>query len=88
MTLGLKSLARHPIINELMKSIPTSINTDDPFIFDVMLSDEYWKVANTLNWSVEELIDYVERVEEQILDSSETVHNRIRSSLETFRNSL
>ena len=71
-----------------MKSVPTSINTDDPFIFNVMLSDEYWKVASTLNWNVEELIDYMEGVEDQILDSSKIVHNRIQSSLEVFRNSL
>ena len=53
-----------------------------------MLSDEYWKVASTLNWNVEELIDYMEGVEDQILDSSKIVHNRIQSSLEVFRNSL
>lgn len=88
MTLGLGSLERHSIINNLMETIPTSINTDDPFIFDVMLSDEYWKVANTLNWDIEELVNYVRRVEDQILDSSKAVHNQIRSLLEAFHNSL
>ena len=88
MTLGLKSLEEHPVISKLMNSVPTSINTDDTVIFDVMLSDEYWNIAKTLNWSMRELVDYAEGVEGQILDSCEAVHKLIRSSLEMFRNSL
>ena len=84
MTLGLKSLLNHPVINELMKSVPTSINTDDPFIFNVMLSDEYWKVASTLNWNVEELIDYMEGVEDQILDSSKQSNSIIAGGIPQF----
>lgn len=87
-TMGLSSLETHPVICSLWKDCPTSINTDDTVIFNISLSDEYWKVARLFQWTREEAIDYVEQVCPQILDKSPSVESSIRTAIEKFKNSI
>jgi adenosine deaminase len=49
----------HPVRQFYDSGIIVTLNTDDPEIFDVRLSDEYLKLYDKLNFSVEEIIEIV-----------------------------
>lgn len=54
-----KSEEHHPVRQFYDNKMVVTINTDDPEIFDVTLSDEYFKLHNSLNFSIDEIIDLV-----------------------------
>ena len=87
MTLGLKSLHSHPVIMTLMKTTPTSINTDDMIVFDTHLSDEVWSIASFLQWEVRDVVQYEQSIVDQILDESDPVRSFILARFERFLNS-
>lgn len=47
----------HPVRRYYDEGLVCTINTDDPEIFDVNLTDEYWKMYKHLDFSISELID-------------------------------
>jgi adenosine deaminase len=49
----------HPVRQFYDSGIIVTLNTDDPEIFDVRLSDEYLKLYDKLNFSVDEIIEIV-----------------------------
>ncbi len=49
----------HPVRRYYEMGIPCAVNTDDPEIFNVDLSQEYLKLYKHLNFTVSELIDLV-----------------------------
>lgn len=49
----------HPVRRYYDDGILCNINTDDPEIFDVSLTDEYFKLYRHLNFSVTEIVDLV-----------------------------
>jgi adenosine deaminase len=49
----------HPVRQFYDNGIIVTLNTDDPEIFDVRLSDEYLKLYDKLNFSIEEIIEIV-----------------------------
>ena len=87
-TMGLTSLNKHPVLNTLMNATSTSINTDDMVVFDICLSDEYWAIAQSLNWEIQNAVQYVEQLIPQILDNSELVRKRLWDKIEKFKNSI
>lgn len=71
-----------------MNATSTSINTDDMVVFDICLSDEYWAIAQSLNWEIQNAVQYVEQLIPQILDNSELVRKRLWDKIEKFKNSI
>jgi adenosine deaminase len=51
----------HPVRFYYDTGIITSINTDDPEIFNVKLSDEYYKLHKHLNFTIDEIVDIVKK---------------------------
>ena len=51
----------HPVRQYYDAGIVTCINTDDPEIFNVKLSDEYFKLYQHLNFTVDEVIDLLKK---------------------------
>ena len=49
----------HPVRFFYDNGVVITLNTDDPEIFDVTLSDEYIKLYEKLNFSIDEIIDIV-----------------------------
>ena len=87
-TMGLTSLNKHPVVNTIMGTTPTSINTDDMVVFDICLSDEYWAIAQTCEWDIQKAIQYVEQLVPQILDSSIIVRKCLSDTIEKFKNAM
>lgn len=56
-----KKEENHPVREYYDKGVYTCINTDDPEIFDVNLSYEYFKLYRFLNFTIEELIDLIKK---------------------------
>ena len=56
-----KKEENHPVREYYDRGVYTCINTDDPEIFDVNLSYEYFKLYRFLNFSIEELIDLIKK---------------------------
>ena len=71
----------------LMKTTPTSINTDDTIVFDTHLSDEVWSIASFLQWEVRDVVQYEQSIVDQILDESDQVRSFILARFERFLNS-
>ena len=71
----------------LMKTTPTSINTDDMNVFDTHLSDEVWSIASFLQWEVRDVVQYEQSIVDQILDESDQVRSFILARFERFLNS-
>ena len=74
-TMGLASLNKHPVVNTIMGTTPTSMNTDDMVVFDICLSDEYWAIAQMCEWDIQKALQYVEQLVLQILDSLKSSEN-------------
>jgi len=56
-TAAVPSLREHPIKKLIHANVPVSLNTDDPAISNIVLSDEYFCAAATLGFSVDVLKD-------------------------------
>ena len=87
-TMGLTSLNKHPVVNTIMDTTPTSINTDDMVVFDICLSDEYWAISQTCGWDIQKAIQYVEQLVPQILDYSKFVRKSLIDKIEKFKNAM
>lgn len=56
-----KKEENHPVREYFDQGLYTCINTDDPEIFDVSLSYEYFKMYRFLEFSIEELIELIKK---------------------------
>lgn len=85
MTLGLTDLHQHPVLSQLPDDLQYSINTDDPFIFAITLSDELHLVSSLFSWSMRNYIQFLESVKEQVLDKSPATHDSIEAQIAKCR---
>lgn len=54
-----KSEEHHPVKHFFDQGVTVTINTDDPEIFAVTLSDEYFKLYDKLNFSIDDIISII-----------------------------
>ena len=85
MTLGLTDLHQHPVLSQLPEGLQYSINTDDPFIFAITLSDELRLVSSLFSWSMRNYIQFLESVKEQVLDKSPATRDFIKAQIANCR---
>lgn len=81
MTLGINSLQQHPILCQLPEGLSYSINTDDPFVFAITLSDELHLVSSLFSWNLHDYLQYLKSVKEQILDKSSATREFIEGTI-------
>ncbi|MCX7999738.1 MAG: adenosine deaminase, partial [Leptospiraceae bacterium] len=51
----------HPVRYYFDQGLMLCINTDDPEIFNVRLTDEYYKLYKHLNFTIEEIIELIKK---------------------------
>ena len=56
---AVSNLSDHPVTQMLAKGLNVTINTDDPSISQITLSDEYRLVCEVLEFSIEDLEERV-----------------------------
>lgn len=56
---AVKELLRHPLRNFHRQGVITTINTDDPSVSDITLTDEYWVAIQDIGISLDELKDMI-----------------------------
>lgn len=85
MTLGLTDLQQHPVLSRLLDGLQYSINTDDPFIFAITLSDELRLVSSLFSWNMRNYNQFLESVKEQVLDKSPATRDFIEAQIAKCR---
>ena len=66
--------------------IVITINTDDPEIFDVRLSDEYLTLYENLNFTIDEILEILKSgVYATFHSDKDELWNKIKSEIDKFR---
>ena len=56
-----KDIKDHPVRAFYENGVPITINTDDPTFFRCSLLDEYWKLYDSLGFSLDEILDIIKK---------------------------
>jgi cAMP deaminase len=76
----------HPVRRYYDMGIMTCINTDDPQIFNVSLTYEYFKLYRHLNFTIEELLDLVKKgVYSTFHPDKDILWNRLKEEIEVSK---